>query len=119
MSYKDADLITDKRKNPVPQYFNPVTNKYEPIFGRNGANLFIQLGKTIKQVWSGSTSVTKTFTSKMYGFAIVNDGTGDLIITINSITFTVKPGETFEDLFEGFSSVQISGNSAYRAVVRE
>jgi hypothetical protein len=119
MPYNDKSLITDKDRKPVPQYFNPKTNQYEVIEGRDGANAFIEKGRVVKEVWSGNSTITKTFSQKMFGFGIVNDGTGDLTVTIGNISFIVKPGETFDDLFEGFTQVTISGNSAYRAVVRE
>jgi hypothetical protein len=119
LGYKDKKIITDKDNRPIPQYFNQGTNQYEAIEGRYGANSFIEKGRIVKDSWSGSSTSTKTFNSSRYGFGIVNDGTADLTITINGIVFKVKPGETFEDLFEPFLSVTITGNSAYRAVARD
>jgi hypothetical protein len=119
MAYNTKPIITDVDRKPVPQYYNPKTDSYEVIQGRDGANSFIEKGRIVKDAWSGSTDITKNYASPMFGFGIVNDGTGDLTVTIGSISFTVKPGETFDDLFEGFTQIQITGNSAYRAVVRE
>jgi hypothetical protein len=119
MSYKDAELATDKRKNPVPQYYNPIANQYEVIQGRDGANSFIEKGQVVVDSWNGTTSTTRSLSTTCYGFALVNDGTGDLTITIGGLSFLIKPGETYNGLFKGFTSVQINGNSAYRAEVRE
>lgn len=119
MAYNEKNIITDAGKRPVPQYFNPITNQYEVIEGRYGANAFIERGRTVKDTFSGETSVTKNYQAKMYGFAIVNDGSADLTVTIGAHSFVVKPGEGFDDLFDPFTSVQVSGDSAFRAVVRE
>jgi hypothetical protein len=119
MAYNDKAIITDKDRKPVPQYFNDKTNQYEVIKGRDGANSFIEKGQVVVDSWNGTTSTTRSLSTTCYGFALVNDGTGDLTITIGGLSFLIKPGETYNGLFKGFTSVQISGNSAYRAEVRE
>jgi hypothetical protein len=73
----------------------------------------------IKDSWSGSSNITKTFTSSMYGFDITNDGSSDLTFTINGLTITVKSGEVFSDVFEAFTSVTITTTVSYRATVKE
>lgn len=37
MSYQDAEILRDKNGNPIPQYFNVATGKFEPITGQNGS----------------------------------------------------------------------------------
>ena len=119
MAYNAKSLVTDRNNKPVPQYYNPTTDQYEVIVGSHGANSFIERGRIIKDAFNGSSTVTKNYQTKMYGFAIVNDGESDLTISINSFNIVVKSGESFDDLFDPFTTVTISGNSAYRAVVRE
>lgn len=119
MPYMDKQIIVDKDRRPVPQYFNPVTNQYEVIEGSNGANSFIQKGTVAQEAWEGSSNITKTFTSNRYGFSILNDGTADLTFTINGNTRRVKPGEGYNALFPAFTSVTITASSAYRAEVLE
>lgn len=119
MAYNDKQIITDKDRKPVPQYFNKTSNQYEVIEGRDGANAFIEKGRVVKDIFTGSATVTKTYGSKMFGFFIMNEGVSNLTVTIGSITFTVKAGYEFDDLFDGFTSVTITGTSAFTAGVRE
>lgn len=119
MSYNANSLLTDRNGKPIPQYFNPVTNRFESIEGNHGANSFIERGRIVKDAFNGSSTVTKNYQTKMYGFAIVNDGETDLTVSINSFNIVVKSGEAFDDLFDPFTTVTVSGNSAFRAVVRE
>lgn len=119
MAYNAKSLVTDRNNKPVPQYYNPRTDQYEPVEGNHGATSFIERGRIIKDAFNGSSTTTKNYLTKMYGFAIVNDGESDLTVSINSFNIVVKSGESFEDLFDPFTSLTISGNSAFRVVVRE
>lgn len=39
MPYNTKKIITDVTgRNPIPAYFNPDTDQYEPLFGQNGSN---------------------------------------------------------------------------------
>lgn len=116
--YNNRAIITDKDKKPVPQYYNPKTDAYEPIEGEYGANSFLQKGTVIKKMWEGSSDGTMIFSEPMYGFGIINDGTSDLTFTINNQMVTVKVGEAFQDLFEPFTKIDIATKSPYRALVR-
>lgn len=119
MPYNDKSIPVDKDRRPAPNYFNPKTNQYEVIQGRDGANSFIQLGTVAQESWEGSSNITKTFPANRYGFSVMNDGTGDLTFTINGQTRKVKPGEGYSALFPAFTSVTITASSAYRAEVLE
>lgn len=119
MSASNRELIKSASGIAVPQYFNPILDRFEAITGRNGANAFIEKGRVVKDAFNGNTTITKTYTTEMFGFAVVNDGDDDLTFTIGSFTILVKPHETFDDLFESFSSVTINATSEFRAVVRE
>lgn len=117
MSYNTKEIITDSKKRPIPQYYNPATDQYEVIEGKDGANSFIQKGTVAEEAWEGNTDITKTFPSNRYGFSIVNDGTTDLTFIINNQSRKVKPGEAYYSLFQAFSSVTILTTSPYRAEV--
>lgn len=104
---------------PAPQYYNPRTSKYEVLLGRDGANSFIEKGRVVKDAFHDTESVTRNYQSKMFGFGIVNDGDTDITFTINDFTILVKPYESFDDLFDGFTTVIINSTGAFRAVVRE
>ena len=54
----------------------------------------------IKDYFEGNSNVTKTYQEDMMGFRITNDhDTAPLTFTINSITISVKPKETFRGKF--------------------
>ena len=82
---------------PVPQYLDTETKDFEVLTGRDGANAFIEKGRVIKDVFSGTSTITKTYTTKMFGFGIVNDTmvgsdtAADLTFQINGFEITVKP----------------------------
>ena len=38
MAYNTKQIVTDKDGNPISQYFNPSTDKYEAVEGNKGAN---------------------------------------------------------------------------------
>ena len=100
-----------------PQYYNPATNSYEVIKGRDGANSFIQLGTVAMEAWEESVSSTKTFASNRFGFSAINDGTADMTFAINGQTRKLKPSEAYSALFEPFTSITITATSTYRAEV--
>jgi len=74
-----------------------------------------QSASNAKEPFSGSVNKDHTFTKAMTGFVISNDGASNLTFTINSYTFTLKPGEIFDECFEPFTQVSITTSVAYRA----
>lgn len=117
MGYNTKTIVTDGASKPISQYYNPLTDEYEPIHGRDGANSFVQLGTVAEEVLDGDMTATHTFETNRHGFSIVNDGTEDLTFTINSQTRKVKPGESYSALFRPFKTVTITATTAYRAEV--
>lgn len=118
MSAYDQPLVRSQGI-PAPQYFNATTNAYEAITGEYGANRFIERGRIVKDAFSGSANVTKSYgTTQMFGLGIVNDGETDLTVTLNGFTIVLKAGESFDDLFDAFTSFTITTTSAFRTVVR-
>lgn len=116
MSAKEQPLVR-AQGIPGPQYYSPENSQFEFIEGRDGANMFVQLGTIAGESWEGSSNITKTFPSKRFGFSIINDGATDVIFTISGNTRTLKRYEAYSALFEPFTSVQITTTSAYRAEV--
>lgn len=117
MAYNAKRIVTDLDNKPVPQYYNPRTDRYEVIVGNHGANSFIQLGTVAMESWSGNSNITTTFPSERFGFSIINDGSTDVTFTINGNTRTIKKYESYNALFEPFTSVEIETTSEYRAEV--
>lgn len=101
-----------------PQYYNKELNKYEIIEGQYGANRFIERGRIVKDAFSGNANITKSYSEEMFGLGIVNDGETNLTVAINNFNIVLKAGESFDDLFDAFTSFTITTTSAFRAVVR-
>lgn len=119
MSAADKELVKAAGSIPAPQFYNPKTDRYEVITGRDGANAFIEKGRVTKDIFKGTSSVTKTYTTNMFGFAIVNQGDAELTFTINGIDVPVDPYEAFDELFEPFTTVTVTTTGKFKAVVRE
>jgi hypothetical protein len=74
----------------------------------------------IADSFSGNATTTHTKTTGDWrSLAVINDGASDITFTVNNITVTVKPNETFDDDFESFNSVLVTTTVAYRLVCRE
>lgn len=119
MSYQDKNILRNRKGDIVPQYFNDETESYEPAKGKNGAVFSREVGTIVKEIWSGNENVVKTWERPCYGFSIVNDGSEDIYISINNISFVVKAWESFEDRFPPFTQLTIETTSDYRAYVKE
>ncbi|WP_054637187.1 hypothetical protein [Thalassobacillus sp. C254] len=77
-----------------------------PIQRDNALSVY-PMGNVVKDAFTGSEHVTKTFDSPMRGFVISNDGEENLFFTINNLEFEVKPREVFQSAFEPFTRVDI------------
>ncbi|UTI44444.1 hypothetical protein [Niallia sp. RD1] len=117
MPANNRDLKTANNGKIAPQYFDSEQDDYFIVEGEEGGAFYRERGSIAMEAWEGSSSTTKTFLSKRYGFSIINDGTADLTFTINEQTRRVKPGEGYNALFEPFTEVSISATSVYRAEV--
>lgn len=119
MAYTTKSILRDQNGNPIPQYYNSVTDAFEPLQGYNGANSFHEQGTIIVDMWSGSVNITKPFAKPCQTFSITNDGLTNITVAIGTFTFTVFPDETFEEKFPIFTTLTITTTSAYRAFVKE
>jgi len=118
MPYNSQRVLYDgSGNNPIPQYYNQDQDKYEPNKGMAGGASSHALGTIAYDSWEGNANITKTFSKACVGLFLANDGTGDVIVSINSLSFKIKAGETFAMKFEPFTTLQITTSSAYRAIV--
>ncbi|MGF9711634.1 hypothetical protein [Paenibacillus naphthalenovorans] len=123
MAYNTRNIAKDGSNQPVPQYYNPTADAFEPVQGSNGASNVQLTGSNVKDAFSGSANVTKNYLPPEYptpmrGFSLVNDGAPDVTFTIGGKTITVKQNETFDGLFDPFTSVTVTATGAFRAVVK-
>jgi hypothetical protein len=69
--------------------------------------------------FTGTTNITKSYTTDQKGFSITNDGTPNvdpsLSFTINGLTYTVKAGESYSGGFSAFRQVDIVTTTPFRA----
>jgi hypothetical protein len=115
--YNSKQIIRDNSQIPVPQYYNPTSDQFEVATGQGGA-LSTYDARIVKDSWSGTANIVKTFGSNCTYFEIKNDGVADITFSIGILNFTVKQGEAFGDSFSPFTSVTITATEPYRAFVK-
>ncbi|MEH7401583.1 hypothetical protein V7148_11390 [Gottfriedia acidiceleris] len=74
----------------------------------NEKNMFLSGGKYVKK-----------FNSEREGLLIVNDSTSDLTFKAGATSFTVKPGETFNEIINPFVELQITCSGSFRGYIKE
>lgn len=110
MAYNTLAILRDKDGRPIPQYYDPKTDSFQPMTNH------IQLIKTrAKEPFSGSATVTHTFTQTMKGLVITNDGDVDLTISVLGENWTVRPGEVLDEEFGDFTQVTVTTTVPFRA----
>lgn len=143
MTYNTKTLKKDSSGAiPVAQVYNQFTDDFEVLKGEHGAMRVShqdQAGNAlftsnnpgifdypdrVKEAFESNTDMNKTFTQTMRGFGIVNDADlsnlpedPDIVFSIPEIdlTFTVKPGEIFDNRLDPFVTVEITSSVPFRA----
>lgn len=75
--------------------------------------------KRAQEAFSGTGNFTKKFSGDRDDLYLINDGAADLTFTAGVFTFTVKPGEYFNEEVNYFNSINITTTSSFRGYVRE
>lgn len=65
-------------------------------------------------LYADLTTDSYTFSSAVDAIAIKNDGTSDLTVTISTLLFTIKPGESRIIEMASFTVVAFSANATFR-----
>lgn len=107
------NVSTDDNKLKLVSYENSRTKETEILQGFGGS--IKTAGMAMQEYFSFDYNHDKVFSQRMNGFFISNDGDGDLTVTINNMTFTVKAGEVFRECFEPFTVAHVKSNVPYRA----
>lgn len=130
---------------PVAQVYNQSADDFEVLKGENGAmrvshqnqagnELFtsdnpaiVDYPIKVKDSFSGDTDMNYTFPEIMKGLFVSNDvdlnnlgsyTNADVVITVNDLTFTIKPGETFDERLDDFATVSITSEVPFRVMGR-
>lgn len=72
-----------------------------------------------KDVITGNSLTTKSYTEDMIGFEIHNDGAAALTFTIGNLTISVHAGESYRNKFKPYRDVTITATDTFRAYVRK
>ena len=75
--------------------------------------------KVAKEGFSGSTNQTIRFNISAEELLLINDGTANLTFTADFFTFTLGPGEVFDEALDPFRVLRITATGAYRGYVRD
>jgi hypothetical protein len=130
MSAENSNLPLANGK-VAPSYFDPVSGRYERLFGVGGAlftkmvnlpevldRLDSMLGTgTVEFYFEGDTNYSKSFSESMSGISIANDGLETLTFTINGVTRTIYPGEPYTGKLKPFKEVSVVAKDKYRLEV--
>lgn len=77
------------------------------------------LDAKVKQSFSGTVTETFSFDDPMRGICLSNDGSSDITLVVNGMSFVVMVGEVFQERFDEFSSIDVQGSSPYRGYVTD
>jgi hypothetical protein len=75
--------------------------------------------KRAQEFFNGTGNLTKRFAGDREELVVINDGTADLTFIAGGITFTLRPGEVFDEEINPFSAIEITATGAFRGYVRE
>lgn len=71
-----------------------------------------------KDAFAGSSTKVINFSQTVNSFVICNDGSSNLTFTILGNTYTLRPGYTFDEELEPFTTATITATDAYFGYVR-
>ncbi len=109
MSYNTKNLLTDGDGKPIPQYYNPTTDEFEPLYGENNATRHSIVGsfanvnkapvvgaKTIGTVAAELFAGASRLSNRQY-MEVFNEGTLPIYYGASGVTtangFPIQPGE--------------------------
>lgn len=72
-----------------------------------------------QEFFNGTGNFSKTFRGDREELVIINDGSTDLTFTAGATTFTLKPGEVFDEEINPFIAIDVTATGAFRGFVRE
>ena len=74
--------------------------------------------KRAQEFFSGTGNFKKNFSGERESLVIINKN-ADLTFTAGYTTFTLEPGEVFDEEVTPFNSIEITTTGSFRGYVRE
>lgn len=115
MTYDPSKPLKKAGNQPAPQYWNEDLQDWDIVKGSGGAYRMQAPVEVAEDTFSGNGNLTKEFTTEMNGIIIVNDGTGDLTLSVHGKSRVVKAGEVYSGRFKPFTSVIVNSSGPWRA----
>jgi hypothetical protein len=72
-----------------------------------------------QEFFSQADPFPKKFSGPREELVVINDGSADLTFTAGGITFTLKPGEVFDEEVNPFETINVTATGSFRGYVRE
>jgi len=73
----------------------------------------------VKESYAGTVGGTFTCTNyKGYSICLINDGASNITLTVNGLSFTVKPNETFDERIGMFTEYTVTDGIQHRRRIR-
>lgn len=115
MTYDERKPLKKAGNQPAPQYWNEDLGDWEIVKGSGGGYRMQSPVDVAEDTFSATGNLTKEFAEVMNGISIVNDGTGDLTLTVHGKSRVVKAGESYNGRFKPFTSVIVNSSGPWRA----
>lgn len=77
------------------------------------------MAKRARNGFTGSANQTINLNGTYEELLLINDGAANLTFTAGIFTFTLGPGEVFDEEVDPFNSLKITATGAYRGYVRD
>ncbi|AXN39862.1 hypothetical protein [Peribacillus butanolivorans] len=75
--------------------------------------------KRARDFFNATGNFSVKFGSEREELVVINDGASDLTFTAGYTTFTLKPGEVFDERITEFTSLTITAMGSFRGYVRD
>jgi hypothetical protein len=116
--------MTVKPAEQIDEVFDTFTQVIINATGTFHADAYaLKLGSpnpmfSVKDMFSGSTNISRSLSGASYGVVMSNDSTLPLTYTVNGITITVEPGDVSERYFDAFTQMSVTPSGPYRSFIK-
>ena len=79
---------------------------------------FLSQRRSVKAVINELTTYPYESLIELHGLSAINTGNATITIIVNNISIPVPPSATFDDDFDGFRTVNVTGTSTFAITLR-